>query len=153
MIERASPKDAAACSAILHEWIFETPWFPNHAPESASEQAMLNRIETGTVYVARNHQDVIGFIAFTTGYLDCLYLTPEARNKGLGTVLLNRAMDESTEALSLWVLARNRAARRFYQRAGFVETAEGDGSDNEEGLPDIRMEWRPSLDGAEVKND
>jgi GNAT superfamily N-acetyltransferase len=143
MIEPARLQDAAACSAILHEWIFETPWFPNHAPESASEQSMRNRIETGTVYVARNRHDIDGFIAFTMGYLECLYLTPEARNKGLGERLLARAKVESGDGLSLWVLEQNIAARRFYQRQGFVETARGDGSDNEEGLPDIRMEWHP----------
>ncbi len=147
MIDSAKMQDAAACSAILHEWIFETPWFPNHAPESASEQSMRNRIETGTVYVARNQQDVDGFVAFTKGYLDCLYLAPEARNKGLGQRLLARAKAESGDGLSLWVLEKNMAARRFYQRQGFVETARGDGADNEEGLPDIRMEWQPKEAG------
>jgi len=143
MIERASLTDAAACSAIMHEWIFETPWFPNHAPESASAQSMRNRIKTGTVYVARSRLGIDGFIAFSKGYLDCLYLTPEARNKGVGQQLLLRAKGESAAGLSLWVLADNHAARRFYQRAGFVEIAHGDGSDNEEGLPDICMKWQP----------
>ncbi len=142
MIERASPSDAAACSAILHEWIYENPWFPNHAPESASEQSMINRIKTGTVYVAKTNEEPTGFIAFENGYMDCLYLTPEARNKGLGKRLLARAKAESPEGLGLWVLAQNGAARRFYAREGFVETAQGNGSDNEEGLPDIRMEWQ-----------
>lgn len=141
MIEPAAKDDAAACSAILHEWIYENPWFPNRAPESASEQSMQERIETGTVYVARNGSEIVGFIAYTRGYLDCLYLTPEARNKGLGPRLLARAKAENPEGLGLWVLAQNHPARRFYAREGFTETARGDGSDNEEGLPDIRMEW------------
>jgi len=143
MIERANKADASTCAAILREWIFETPWFPNHAPESASEQAMVNRIETGTVYVVRRQRDIDGFIAFTEGYLDCLYLATKARNSGLGMRLLMRAMIESPSGLSLWVLAENHAARRFYRRAGFIETACGDGSDNEEGLPDICMKWQP----------
>ena len=141
MIEPAAFADAAACSAIMHEWIYENPWFPNHAPESASEHSMQVRIKSGTVYVARNGADTVGFIAFDKGYLDCLYLTPEARNKGLGARLLARAKAESPEGLGLWVLESNQAARRFYARENFAETARGDGSDNEEGLPDIRMEW------------
>jgi len=141
MIVRASPQDAATCSAILHEWIYENPWFPNHAPESASEHSMQDRIKNGSVYVARTAGEVIGFVAFDKGYLDCLYLTPEARNKGLGIRLLTRAKAESPEGICLWVLEKNEAARRFYAREGFAETARGDGSDNEEGLPDIRMEW------------
>jgi len=141
MIEPATMADAAICSTILHEWIYENLWFPNHAPESASEHSMQERIKNGTVYVARNGTEVAGFIAFDKGYLDCLYLTPEARNNGLGTRLLARAKAENPDGISLWVLEKNDAARRFYLREGFVETARGDGSDNEEGLPDIRMEW------------
>jgi len=141
MIESAKPSDAATCSAILHEWIYETPWFPNAAPESASEQAMRTRIETGHVYVARSGTAIQGFVAFTEGYLDSLYLTPEARGKGLGKRLLSFAKAQNPAGLALWVLAQNEAARRFYAREGFSETAHGDGSDNEEGLPDIRMEW------------
>ncbi len=149
MIAPAAPADAAACSAILHEWIAENPWFPNHAPESASEQAMHNRIASGKVFVKKTGTDVVGFIAFENGYLDCLYLTPEARNKGVGTALLGRAKTASPDGLALWTLTKNTGARRFYAREGFVETARGDGSDNEEGLPDIRMEWQPK----EAQND
>ena len=141
MIESAKITDAAACSAILHEWIYETPWFPNNAPESASEQAMKNRIDTGQVYVVKSGPSIQGFVAYTDGYLDSLYLTPEARGKGLGKHLLSFAKAQNPHGLSLWVLAQNHGARRFYTREGFTETARGDGSDNEEGLPDIRMEW------------
>ncbi len=109
---------------------------------------MRSRIENGAVYVSRNQDETDGFVAFSDGYLDCLYLTPEARNRGLGARLLSKAKAESPEGLSLWVLARNEGAIRFYAREGFYENARGDGSDNEEGLPDIQMEWRPK----EVKN-
>jgi len=143
MIVRATLEDAADCSEILHEWIYENPWFPNHAPESASEQSMRSRIENDTVYVAKNRMGTNGFIAFSKGYLDCLYLTPEARNHGLGAHLLARAKADNPGGLSLWVLAQNQAAVRFYAREGFRETARGDGADNEEGLPDIRMQWLP----------
>jgi len=143
MIVRASVDDAAACSAILHEWIYENEWFPNRAPESASEQSMRHRIKNGTVYIEQNRAGIDGFIAFSNGYLDCLYLTPEARNRGLGKRLLSIAKDENPEGLSLWVLKENISAVRFYAREGFREIASGDGSDNEEGLPDIGMEWQP----------
>ena len=143
MIRAATHDDAAACSAILHQWIMETPWFPNHAPESASEQAMLDRINTSTVFVAENGMGVNGFVAFGDGVLDCLYLTPEAREKGLGKIFLDRAKDDCNSGLTLWVLAQNTRAIAFYIREGFAITGEGDGSDNEENLPDLRMEWPP----------
>jgi len=148
MIVRATQADAAACSAILHEWIYENTWFPNHAPESASEQSMCSRIEDGNVYVSKVQGDTVGFIAFSNGYLDCLYLMPEARNHGLGVDLLTLAKSKSPKGLSLWVLEENKAAVRFYAREGFQTTARSDGSDNEEGLPDIQMEWKPK----EVEN-
>lgn len=141
MIVPATRDDAGACSAILHQWIMETPWFPNHAPESASEQSMLSRIENGTVLVSRKSDKIDGFVAFANGYLDCLYLTPEARDKGQGKALLNRAKALSKDGLALWVLAQNTRAIAFYTREGFEITAHGDGSDNEENLPDICMEW------------
>ena len=111
---------------------------------------MRSRIETDTVHVAKNSAGIYGFISYAKGYLDCLYLTPEARNHGLGKQLLARAKAENPEGLSLWVLEKNTAAVRFYAREGFRETARGDGSDNEEGLPDIKMEWRP-MEGKDGK--
>ena len=102
---------------------------------------MRARIALNTVYVAKTGGKIDGFLAFSKGYLDCLYLVPEARNHGLGIDLLAKAKAENPRGLWLWVLAQNKAAVRFYQREGFVETARGDGSDNEEGLPDIKMEW------------
>jgi len=143
VIKAATLSDAAACSAILHAWIMETPWFPNHAPESATEKTMQDRIDAGTVLVANGASGTEGFVAFKNGYLDCLYLMPGARGKGLGKRLLDRAKCASPEGLMLWVLAQNEAAQRFYAREGFVETARGDGSDNEENLPDVCMEWKP----------
>jgi hypothetical protein len=66
----------------------------------------------------------------------------------LGVRLLSYAKAQNPTGLALWVLEKNTAARRFYAREGFVETAFGDGCDNEEGLPDVRMEWQPE----EAKN-
>lgn len=143
MITAAKVEDAGACSNILHEWIAENPWFPSDAPESASEQSMQQRIENGQVFVAQFHDEINGFIAFANGYLDCLYLTPEARNRGMGVKLLEQAKAQNPLGLNLWVLAQNQGARRFYTREGFEEIAFGDGSDNEENLPDIKMEWQP----------
>ncbi len=147
MIRAAKPKDAAACAAVLRGWIAANPWFPNGAPGSASAQSMQSRIACDTVYIAEKEGETLGFIAFTPGYLDCLYLAPQAQSQGLGKALLGRAKAANPGGLALWVLAENRAAIRFYQREGFVETARGDGADNEEGLPDVRLEWGGEANG------
>ena len=140
MIRRATLHDAAACAEILREWIEETVWFSNSAPESASKTSMQNRINSGEVFVAVKDFEVVGFVSYREGYLDCLYLFSAQRNQGLGKALL--AYAQKSGALSLWVLQQNHAARRFYARAGFAEVELGDGRDNEEGLPDVRLEWK-----------
>ena len=143
MITPATLKDAAICAQILHDWIAETPWFPNHAPESASLVSMQQRIKNSTVLLVKTGAEVEGFIAFENGYLDCLYLCGKARNKGLGRALLAQAKANSPTGLSTWVLQQNHGAWRFYLREGFYEAEHGDGSDNEENLPDMRMKWQP----------
>ncbi len=46
--------------------------------------------------------------------------------------------------LDLWVIQRNRGARRFYARSGFAEKARvPQGGGNDENLPDILMVWPP----------
>ena len=58
-------------------------------------------------------------------------------------------MARRPDGLSLYTFQVNDGARRFYERHGFVVAALGDGSDNEEGQPDIRYEWRPADFGTE----
>jgi GNAT superfamily N-acetyltransferase len=82
-----------------------------------------------------------GYIAFQPDFIDHLFLRPEHQGQGLGARLLARAKAEAAE-LSLWTFQRNLAARRFYERHGFVAALETDGADNEEGEPDVFYLWR-----------
>ena len=41
----------------------------------------------------------------------------------------------------LWVFASNEGAQRFYRRHGLVPVRRTDGSENEEGAPDVEMLW------------
>ncbi|MCF6271578.1 MAG: GNAT family N-acetyltransferase [Rhodobacteraceae bacterium] len=143
MIRPAKLADAAPCSKIMLGWVNENPWFPMAAPVSASVEAMRGRILDGEVFVSEGSAGLGGFISYGDGELDCLYIEAQSRNAGLGKALLARAKEASKNGLYLWVLAQNNGARRFYLREGFVETARGDGQDNEAVLPDIKMEWHP----------
>ena len=66
-------------------------------------------------------------------YKDCgeiisIYFLPEYIGKGLGGKLLKKCVDELTEQgferIILWVLEENLAARRFYEKNGFVCTGQ-----------------------------
>jgi putative acetyltransferase len=84
---------------------------------------------------------MIGFIAFREGWIDQLYVLPARQNRGAGRSLLQVAKAASPE-LMLWTFQRNLAARRFYERHGFVPVSETDGSRNEEREPDVLYRWR-----------
>ena len=141
MIVAATLSDARDCSKILQEWIDVTDWYPNLSSESVSEASMENRMETGAVLLMKSDGETVGFVSFSGEYLDCLYLRKSSQNKGYGLALLNEVKRASQGKLALWVLAQNHGASRFYQREGFIETSRGDGSDNEDNLPDIGYEW------------
>ena len=61
--------------------------------------------------------------------------------RGIGAELLKLAKRERPTGLRLWTFASNAGAQRFYERHGFVEARRTDGSDNEEGEPDILYLW------------
>ena len=44
-------------------------------------------------------------------------------------------------ALTLWTFQANVAARAFYIREGFSEVETSAGEGNDEGLPDVRLDW------------
>ena len=84
---------------------------------------------------------VAAYSVFANGWLTDLYVAPEYQRQGLGTLLLDKANDESSE-LQLWTFQENESARRFYERNGFVSAEETDGHANEEKQPDVRYLWR-----------
>src|SRR5690348_13888256 len=59
----------------------------------------------------------------TTAEVSALYLAPEAVGRGSGRVLFAHAVEDfrqrGFEQATLWVLANNRLARRFYEAAGW----------------------------------
>lgn len=88
-----------------------------------------------------NDQELVGIIAFRDGWIDQLYILPAWQGRRIGTALLQVAQDQF-DRLSLWTFQRNRKARRFYERCGFVAIRETDGSRNEEKEPDVMYSWQ-----------
>jgi len=91
---------------------------------------------------------LVGFIAFREGWIDQLYVLPSAQGRGVGTALLQVAQTRLGR-LSLWTFQRNKSARRFYEKHGFILVKETDGTGNEEREPDAMYSWPPNQRGRE----
>lgn len=79
------------------------------------------------------------------GELFVVYLDPEQRNRGLGTLLLDRVTEQLRQAgaTEMWVgvTPGNQRALPFYEARGFqpVETVKAYGSRDEDGVRSLRM--------------
>ncbi len=97
-----------------------------------------------TIRVARDARRIVGFSASTPESVAALYVRVDRLGQGIGSTLLRLAQDASSGSLWLYTFARNRRARRFYERRGFVAVAHG--FEPTWQLEDVRYEWnRPVL--------
>jgi ribosomal protein S18 acetylase RimI-like enzyme len=141
----ATPADADAVTAVhLASRAAAMPWLPVvHTPaetRSWVEHVVLTQFRT---WVAVEGDDVLGFVSVGDGRLEQLYLRPDRRRQGLGTLLFRQAQQELPGGFTLAVFARNAPARAFYERLGCRVVSGSDGRDNEEREPDVTYEWRP----------
>ena len=96
-------------------------------------------IEEKTIFakVLLDNNLIIGCIAYGMaresayegwGEIYSLYLLPNYYDRGLGSLLINEAMQEFKEAhhkgIYLWVLEENKRARRFYEKHHFYYNEE-----------------------------
>ena len=100
-----------------------------------------------TVWVAAAGGRVAGFIALAASHVDQLYVDPPRQSSGIGGALLDHAKAISPGGLTLTVAPRNAAARRFYERHGFVAIDTGDLRDHDDDAPageegEVLYAWR-----------
>lgn len=72
------------------------------------------------VRIALDGPMLVGFIAATSTRIEQLYVRVGSHRRGVGTALLEWAKDCSSGSLQLYTFARNRVARAFHERHGFV---------------------------------
>ncbi|MFW2543861.1 N-acetyltransferase family protein [Primorskyibacter sp. 2E107] len=143
-LRRARSTDAGKLGAMLSAFIDDTPWMPRLHSRAQDVGFTGLMIERGWVTVAATDTGPCGFLAREGAFVHALYLAPESQGKGIGQTLMTQAKSE-TDRLELWTFEANTGARRFYERMGFAEAECGDGSANDEGLPDIRYVWPAPL--------
>ncbi|MEM8535210.1 MAG: GNAT family N-acetyltransferase [Chloroflexota bacterium] len=146
-IRAATPDDALAVSSLyLVSRRRFLPYAPvAHTDDEVHRWVAEHLIPTCDVSVAVVDHTIVGMMALlddgTVRWIDQLYLLPAVLNQGIGTRLLQQALQELEPPVCLYTFQENTGARRFYERHGFRAIAFGDGSGNEEGCPDVLYEW------------
>jgi GNAT superfamily N-acetyltransferase len=84
---------------------------------------------------------VVGMLVLDGDWIDQLYVDPHLTRDGIGAELIAVAKRERPDGLRLWTFVSNEGAQRFYLRHGFHEVERTDGSQNEEGEPDVQYAW------------
>jgi ribosomal protein S18 acetylase RimI-like enzyme len=146
-LRAARAEDADAVTEVfLASRAAAMPYLPRLHSDEATHAWITHVVLPGTrVWLAEEDgtEAVLGFAALDGRLLDHLYLRPEVRRRGIGTLLLDAVKAASPEELSLHVFQRNTEARSFYERHGFVVVDTDDGSRNEENEPDMTYRWTP----------
>ena len=130
MIRAATPDDLPLVRQLWGEFEAEVPDAPWRDDDSAAYVASLaGDIAREIVLVAERDGEPVGFaIAMRkgaqVGFLDILYVRPDARGSGVAGELVGEVVARRREAgatvLELEVLASNAAARAVYERWGFA---------------------------------
>jgi GNAT superfamily N-acetyltransferase len=145
-IRPATVADSAAI-ATIHMLSRQStmPYLPpqkrNH--EQVTQWVKDVLLETCKMWVAEHNGEILGYAALKGDMLEHLYLHPNARRQGIGTLLLNEVKRHSPQGVSLHVFQQNLDARKFYEHHGFVIVDTTDGGRNMENLPDMTMRWTP----------
>jgi GNAT superfamily N-acetyltransferase len=144
-VRPATAEDAEAVTAVhLASRATALPWLPELHTEAETrwwvEHVVLAEQRT---WVAVEDDEVLGFVTLDGDRLEQLYLRPDRRRQGIGTLLFRQAQQAEPGEFTFAVFTRNAPARAFYERLGCEVVAEGDGGDNEEHEPDVTYAWRP----------
>ncbi len=120
-----------------------------HTFEEVREWITDLLVPSGEVVVALIADRLVGLSATSSAYgvmwLDQLYVDPTFVGRGVGAALLDDAIARASEhtTVQLYTFSDNARARAFYERHRFAVIAQGDGSSNEEGVPDVLYQRRP----------
>ncbi|WP_441251769.1 N-acetyltransferase family protein [Kitasatospora sp. McL0602] len=119
------------------------PYLP---PQKRSHEQVSRWVEDvllkeARAWVAVHDSELLGYAALEGDVLEHLYLRPDARRQGVGTLLLDEVKRHSSGEVSLMVFQQNTGARAFYEHHGFTVLDTNDGDRNMENLPDMTLRW------------
>ncbi|HEU4724652.1 MAG TPA: GNAT family N-acetyltransferase [Candidatus Eisenbacteria bacterium] len=115
-----------------------------HTDEQVRAWIKKRVVPSGLVTVAARDGEIVGMMSLEPtpecSWIHHLYVHPKEIGRGVGTALLHHAMDTLPRPIRLHTFQSNLRARDFYKRHGFTPIAYGDGSENEEGAPDMLLQ-------------
>jgi GNAT superfamily N-acetyltransferase len=133
-IREATDADTASILDMMEAFnVFEKiPW--RRETGEPALRTLLSDTRLGVVGIIEEGDTTLGYLVVTWGYdlewngrdafLTELFLVPEARGRGIGTLALDRAealaAGHGARALHIMVRHENEPARRLYERAGYV---------------------------------
>ncbi len=93
-----------------------------HTPERQYRYLTDKAANGSRIFLLLRGETPVGVVTVTADLIADLYILPEERNKGYGTVLLQHAMGQCAGSPTLWILENNIGAERLYRRNGFRPT-------------------------------
>ena len=124
---RALFTDALAVDDLLSEWF---DWRPSSGRIDSVRRAVENR----ELLVAEEDSRIIGFIHYVVhediidggpnSFISAFYVTPAYRGRGVGTLLLKEAIEDSLArgAVGVETSTIHAAAKKLYERNHFKQT-------------------------------
>ena len=143
VIDRATDADASEIATLfLASRADALPYLRRvHSDESVHNWVRTIMLAQGQTWAVRQDGQILGFVNLAGDALNQLYLQPGRYRRGIGSMLLAQAKALSPGRLQLFTFQRNTRARAFYEARGFRVVGLNDGSQNEEGEPDVLYVW------------
>jgi GNAT superfamily N-acetyltransferase len=145
-IRRAVATDADETAALFTAALKSMPFFPKLHDDDEDREFVRAFVWGSETWIALVDGRIAGLACIEGDRLDHLYVHPNHRGDGIGSMLLAHVKQQRPDGFDLWTFQANQGARRFYERHGLEAVERTDGRNNEEKLPDVRYAWSPALE-------